>query len=453
MGGTRYYKWAYGLPKATKMYNNSGQLVQAEEQTYQLIASISTDPKTKSCQCETKQSQSYRNDLWDQYAGSDYATADNPFLFVRYSNIPKGRIEKTNSQTQLLDVNGNVMTTAIHYDYNSTNHQLANISTTDSKGTVTENRTYYLEDYDLSVAANSVLQAMYNQGLRNVPIATETWQTKPNGSPELLATSVTEYGTAANGDFRPIKTYTLQTDAPVPLSQIGPFNPQQLIRDNDLIKPVAQMVYDAVGNAVQSTELRGNRTNCTVYDYANRYAVATVANAAASEVAYTSFEADGANSRWQLGQNTVLTEACPTGNNCLQLFYYPVTTTVAINKDYVLSFWATTPTVAVNGATAPTLTGPTINGWTYYEYRLPSGSASPVLTNNVNTGCKIDELRLYPASAAMATTTYAPGIGKTGVCDANNRIAYFTYDGLGRPDKEKDAYGNVVKTYEYRFKE
>lgn len=452
MGGNRYYKWAYGLPKTVKVYDNNQQLVKEDSYTYQLTAAVSTDTKTASCQCEVRKTQSYRNDFWDQYATSDYATVDNVYQYVRHDNVTKGRMERTQTTEKLYDDLGNSQTMAINYSYNPVNNQIAVTQSTDSKGVVTENKTYYLEDYDLNVPANQLLKDMYLSGLRNIPISAETWQTQPGGQPQLVAATVTEYGTAPNGDYRPMKTYALQTDAPVPQSQIGVFNPQQLIRSS-LMAPMTQTTYDMVGNAVQNTELRGNRTSSTVYDYDNRYAVAMVTNAAASEVAYTSFEAEGSNSRWQTSQNIVLTETSPTGNNCLQLFHYPVTTTVPISKDYVLSFWATTNTVTVTGAGSPTITGPTINGWTYYEYRLPSGSPSPLLNNTASNTCKIDELRLYPATASMVTTAYTSGIGKTSVCDANNRIAYFTYDGFGRASKEKDAHGNVLKTYEYHYQQ
>jgi hypothetical protein len=452
MGGIRYYKWAYGLPKTVYQYDNKGRLLARDSIGYALTAAISTDPKTKSCQCEVQKSQSYRNDLWDNYASSDYATTHTPYLWVEYHNIAQGRMEKKQVFGTLFDTLGQAMATTTLFDHHPINHLPTVARSTDSKGTVTESKTYYIDDYDLSAPAHAVLQQMYAHGLRNLPITTETWQTKPGGSPELLAASVTEYGTAPNGDYRPVKTYALQTHTPVPIAQVGPFNPQQLVRNSGLIQPVAQTVYDAAGNAVQTTELRGQRTNSTVYDYANRYAVATVNNAAAHEVAYTSFEADGANSRWLLGYNFTATEACPTGNKCLMLAPTGLTTTVSINKPYVLSFWATTNAadIGVPGA-VPAIAAPTINGWTYYEYRLPAGSPSPVLRNNSGSMCKIDELRLYPVGATMATATFIPGVGQSSACDANNRIVYTEYDGLGRVSKVKDAQGNVVKTMEYHL--
>ena len=97
----------------------------------------------------------------------------------------------------------------------------------------------------------------------------------------------------------------------------------------------------------------------------------------------------------------------------------------------------------------PAFSGPTISGWTYYEYNLPAGSSTVKITGN---NCKIDELRLYPKKSTLITTAYDIGVGKTADCDINNRITYYEYDGLGRISKVLDERRNIIKTYEYHFK-
>jgi YD repeat-containing protein len=63
----------------------------------------------------------------------------------------------------------------------------------------------------------------------------------------------------------------------------------------------------------------------------------------------------------------------------------------------------------------------------------------------------IDELRLYPATAQMTTYTYSPLIGMTTVCDIDNKITYYSYDGFGRLKWIKDQDGNIIKTMQYHF--
>ena len=65
----------------------------------------------------------------------------------------------------------------------------------------------------------------------------------------------------------------------------------------------------------------------------------------------------------------------------------------------------------------------------------------------------IDELRLFPKSAQMTTYTFDPLVGMTSQCDPNNRIVYYEYDGLQRLQLLKDQNGNVIKTFQYNYKQ
>jgi hypothetical protein len=452
---TRFYAWQYGLPKSVKRYDNANKLIDESTNTYSFTNSMLTDAAVRSCNCDVTYSRSVKYTDWVAGATA-YGTTTTSIpdkLGVEFYDVASGFQQATSTTYKKYDAAGNATTDITTITYNPVNNFVASATSTDSRGKSVITKKYYPEDYDLSLPANSVLLSMRNSNIINAPVSTETWQTKPVGQPELLSASVTEYGTAPNGDYRPVKSYSLQTAAPVPLSSIGSFDPAQLVRNASLIKPDAQYVYDAKGNVVQTNDLKGNRVSSIIYDYNNMYPVAAITNAAQNEVAYTSFEADGANSNWNIGNNSTTTDLSPTGNKCLVFDFSNITTTVAITKDYLLSFWATTTNFTVNGGMAPTLTGPTINGWTLYQYKLPAGSPSPVIGTMYNNNCRIDELRLYPANAGIATTTYNPGIGKTSVCDLNNRIAYFEYDGLGRLSKERDGQRNLIKTYEYHYKQ
>jgi len=94
-------------------------------------------------------------------------------------------------------------------------------------------------------------------------------------------------------------------------------------------------------------------------------------------------------------------------------------------------------------------TGPTNNNFTYYEYAVAAGSAAPTVSGSG----AIDELRLYPANARMTTYTYDPVLGKTAECDINNRIAYYEYDSYGRLHIIRDERSNIIKLYEYNYKQ
>ena len=89
----------------------------------------------------------------------------------------------------------------------------------------------------------------------------------------------------------------------------------------------------------------------------------------------------------------------------------------------------------------------TKNGWTLYEKKLTGGTITITGTGT------IDELRLLPANAEMVTYTYDPLIGMTAECNANNQITYYEYDVLNRLKSIRDQDRNILKVYNYKYKE
>jgi len=87
---------------------------------------------------------------------------------------------------------------------------------------------------------------------------------------------------------------------------------------------------------------------------------------------------------------------------------------------------------------------------TYVEFDIPSGNIK-VEVRNINS-CKVNELRFYPKNAFMKTVNYDAAGRKISECDINNRTTYYEYDGLGRISKILDDHHNIIKTYEYHFK-
>jgi hypothetical protein len=445
---TRKISWAYGLPKITTLMDETGKKVKETEFIYDI------------------QQQEFRD---DRYMSKKIASpislvspddADNGEYFTNYSGNVTPEIVRDiyypiigtsllkAEKVRVYDKSGVYNETVSNMDYNLQNYQQNYAKSINSMGNTIEIKTYFPQDY-------TIPGALSDMTLKNIvapAVSSEIWQTKPGGTPELLNTTVAEYSTALNGDYVPGKLYKLQSAAPVALAAIGGFNPSQLVRNSSLIVPVSTIQYDASGLPTEAKDLQGNKTNSTMYDYSSRYPVAEIMNAGINEVAYTSFET-GTTGNWTLGVNTIATGRCPTGNKFLVLNASNITSSIAITKEYILSFWATTTDFTVNGGISPTLTGPTLNGWTLYQYRLPAGSATTVISTMNNYNCKIDELRLYPSNATISTATYKVFAGKTSTCDVNNRLKYFEYDGLGRLLKEKDELGNVVKTYEYHYKQ
>ncbi len=450
--GQRCLDWMYGLPKSVLNYNNNNQVVSSLENRYaQQLSRDGTDNLTLSCNCEPTYSGSLNKPDW--LSESTYSNTSIPDkLKVDFYNIKTGRALLTQTTEKVFDISGNVMTAQTMYTYNPKNYLCSGKVSIDYSGKKVELKTYYPEDYDLSLPANSVLAQLVEQNRVELPVSTEVWQTKPGGSSELISSTVAEFSVIINGDIKGTRSYALITGKPVPLSDIGNFNPALLIRNGSLIRPTAEITFDSSGLPIQTKDTRTNKSGCVFFDYDRQYPVAEVSNALKNEAGFTSFESLE-KGNWNYDTARVVTEYCPTGKKCYQLGMNPifkVTANVTIGKPYTLSFWASSADFMINGNTViPTITEGPINGWTYYQFYFAPGTPAPVITGS----CRIDELRLYPQQANMTTYTYDPGLGKTSVCDINNRISYFEYDGLGRISKERDERKNVIKVYEYHFKQ
>jgi hypothetical protein len=173
-------------------------------------------------------------------------------------------------------------------------------------------------------------------------------------------------------------------------------------------------------------------------------------NAPLSDIAATSFETYGETGGFTFSDYifSIPDSTAPTGKSVGNTGITGISKTgLSTTKTYVVSYWSKSGTCAVNSSIA--IVGRSFNGWTYYEHIINNPAAGNI--NIVSTGL-IDELRLYPVNAKMTTFTYEPLTGMSTQCDANNKISYYEYDSFKHLKLIKDQNGNVVKTFEYKYK-
>ena len=208
-------------------------------------------------------------------------------------------------------------------------------------------------------------------------------------------------------------------------------------------------VYDQYdpqnGNILQYT--KNTVPNSFLWDYNKEYVIAGAKNALLTNIAYTSFEADGAG-RWKFTGVPIPDPAAPTGQKVYNLTRGNVyRDSLDATKTYIVSYWSKNGQQMVSGTSA-TKQGYTFNGYTYFEHNVPAPASGTITVSGTGT---IDELRLYPNTAQMTTYTYAPLVGITSESNPAGRIAYYEYDNAMRLLDIRDQNKNIIKAYCYNY--
>ncbi|QEH42243.1 hypothetical protein [Chitinophaga sp. XS-30] len=84
------------------------------------------------------------------------------------------------------------------------------------------------------------------------------------------------------------------------------------------------------------------------------------------------------------------------------------------------------------------------NKWEYIETNYTTDNL--VLTESY----PIDDVRVFPADAAMTTYTHYPLVGLSSKCGPNNELMYYDYDVFRRLKVVRDRYRNVLTRYDYK---
>jgi len=300
---------------------------------------------------------------------------------------------------------------------------------------------YYPYHYTL---ASGAIKKMKDSGIISAQVSAESWIVG-DANPRMLQAGITDYQQLPQGYIRPLAVYALQSNAPLAQSVIGTFNPASLVRNSTWL--VAQqnfLTYDSKGNLLESKNALSDERSAVIIDYTNQLAIAKVSNSAYTDIAYTSFESDGTGN-WTVGSANRDYSSSLTGSRSYQLSGGAISKSgLTASRIYLVFVWAKSDaSVSVNGSLLSSAIA-TQNGWNLYQ-----ASITGVTSVTVSGSGLIDELRLHPREANMATSTYDPALGITSAADANNTVSYYTYDKLGRMQTLKDKDLNILKKYEY----
>jgi hypothetical protein len=265
--------------------------------------------------------------------------------------------------------------------------------------------------------------------IQTAAIETVTYEEEADGSkPSILSGQVNTYKPGGKGLQDEI--WRLETNKPILLSQFKfahtstsqlpeARSHQRFSLDSRYKRNMSFDAYDDHFNPIQVTE-ENDKPVSYLWGYDQGFPIAKVVNARSDQIFYTSFEAEGTDDSLAKTGRKV-----GSGNVTIPTAQRPKA------GRYHLSYWE-----RVAGQ------------WQYRQQDIDYVPGDEPLIATANS---IDEVRLHPAEARMTTFTYDPLLGMTSATDANQVTVYYHYDATGRLHLEKDAKGNILRKYEYRY--
>jgi YD repeat-containing protein len=354
------------------------------------------------------------------------ANAIGDYLLVQIP-VNSGAMLLQSTSDSTYDDAGHVVGSTVSYSYNDTTHLFPTSEVKiDSKGNPRMTNLKYPHDFS---ATTPVYANMLSRNIISPVI--QTLETYSGVQTRLQNVNYADWF----GNQTLFEPSTVQ-------EQIGSFPLETRVQFNS---------FDKYGNILQQQKV-SDMNQSYVWDYTSNYPIATVKNAQQSDIAYTSFEADGTGN-WTIGAGTVDQTTAITGTNSYSLNSGSTISASGLNSSttYIVSYWSHSGPFNIAG----TISGYPVTGkteimggfsWTLYVHKVTGQSTISLTGSGL-----IDELRLYPSTAQMTTYTYSPLVGMTSQTDVGNRVTYYEYDGLARLKRIRDQDYNILKTYEYQY--
>lgn len=487
-----YVEWLLGNPYRTKQYDQNNNLKSDVTSEYTVTVNRHDGDNWVNLNHEAN---SYKRQIAQGYGGivPDCLGANQ---ILDFYPIFSGRanVSKTTSVSYLN--NSTPVTTVANYEYNAQTGYLEKTTETKPNNVEIENRQFY--NSNNLVSANPEMSAMLAEN-RNAIVHTEVWRKEGLGQPFKLLNASGSGFALFNGKVRPktsylLKGYNLLASSPFTTGAFTIANANAGNAISGFEKSAVVTKYDDGGNACEATH--NGRYTASIYDYYQDALVATVSNAKYSEVAYCSFESNQYSmdpdpgyfkqnkGNWLFNPSNIQTSRYMTGRRCYNLtqLIWVNNNAVApeiitsedveleIGKKYVVSFWklGMNETLSLenwftyNGAAGPNLVSmnvpittyttnnssiPALNSWVYCQAEFVAQHKRLKLSATVPNqaySCLVDELRLYPADAAMNTSCFSSVYGKTTDCDAQNNIIRYEYDEAEQIHITRDIHGNIL---------
>ena len=234
-----------------------------------------------------------------------------------------------------------------YYD-NPKHYQLTRSSVTDSKGNTHVSFIRYPQDYlpgGGGLIGNTVLDSMIQKNIVSVPIEKRDSLYLSGSSNGLIKGAEASIFKLLNPDkiIALDKQYKLDLSSTVNNFQPISFSSNTINKDSRYRQMISLDSYDDSYNIDQYTTVDQLPVSF-IWDYFKKYPIAQVKNASTTQIAYTSFEADG-KGNWTFVGIPNADNTAPTGTMIYKLSGGTVSKSgLDAAKTFVVSFWAKSAT-------------------------------------------------------------------------------------------------------------
>jgi hypothetical protein len=312
-----------------------------------------------------------------------------------------------------------IMATVKNFYYDNPSHQqITRETVVKSDGSTVVKKYRYPGDYP-AAGGDSFVTEMKQRNIIS-PLIEEQTLLKKGSTTSLLSGSFTEYRLFHGKFYKPGLVFKLENSKPLPDTMESGILPGNQLALHPAYQPDVYFDhYNPLGNIVKYHRAHDETYQTYLWGYQQSWPVAEVKNAGETEVFYSSFEEEG----------TPADMAIPaqTGNKYLNSGAWSIPFIPAGDgKAYLMSYW-------------------------YFQDDRWRFSGEMPFQNSINSGTRLDEIRVYPEGAQMTTFTYDSLVGVRSVTDINNMTTYYDYDPLSRLKVVKDHNGHILKKYDYRY--
>lgn len=389
------------------------------------------------------------------------------FVYSPYHLIANvGKVMVTETTKTADEINpSNLIESVTSYTYSAVHNMLESVSSTNSDGVIYKTEYKYAKDFtiaDPDTSKPEVVALKYlNDNFRHgSPV--ETIHTRKEGTATTTTgANLILYKDYGGNKILPEKTLVFPQMGGYTRTSVTGSNNQQLSYDTDYRETGSVKSYTSEGLPLSSTDNKKHKAGIH-YGYGGSVPVAMVSNAWAEETVYDGFEAVSSFGLSIIAGTTSI-NAGHTGTKALHVTSANTLGRSGIlkgNGKYILSCWVKPNSPGqlnyscMGGSNASgNLPYTTAGQWQYLEKAIDvSGLASPFeLQLSSSVEADLDEIRFYPTTASMSSSTSRPLAGHTSQTDDRGVSNFKEYDDLGRETAILDRNKNTVQRTEYRY--